>query len=96
MSSLLNSIMSGDHTAVNQHMDDFFNERLQEVMNMQGEDMFTLQDLDKPVNDDETLREYLQDGEKEFGVHIDWDGLTDDMLNAYVKEIDALWDMACS
>lgn len=95
MSSLLSNVFSGNYDAVNEHMDAFFTARMDKVMSMQGEDLFTLQDLDKPVNDDETLREYLKDGAQEFGLRIDWYNLTEGSLNAYVMEIDKLWEEAC-
>lgn len=92
MSNLLSAVFSNDYDKVNQYLDDRLNEKIQQHLEKQEIVQFTMQDLDMPVNEDETLREYLEDGEETFGVSIDWEHLTDETLNDLVREIDALWE----
>lgn len=53
---------------------------------------FSVSDLDKPVNDEETLREYITDSEDEFSLpHALLDWMTTEELTAYVDRLDEYW-----
>lgn len=52
---------------------------------------YSLDDLNKKVNDDETLLEYIRDSEKEFG--LEEKKLTDENLNSYIKKLDIFWEV---
>lgn len=51
--------------------------------------------LDQKVNPEETLREYINDGIKEFGLTpVNLDDLSKKDLNILLKRIDELWGAA--
>lgn len=53
---------------------------------------YTKQDLDKPYNDYETLREFIQHSEDEIGMgNADLDNMTDSQLSEHVEFIEYLW-----
>lgn len=53
---------------------------------------YTKEDLDKPVNDNETLREYIKNSENELGMDpSEIDTMKDSELNEYIEFIDYLW-----
>ena len=48
--------------------------------------------LDKKVNKEETLREFIRDSENEFQIsNEDIDNMQDDELGEYVEWLDDLW-----
>lgn len=48
--------------------------------------------LDKKVNKEETLREFIRDSENEFQIsNEDIDNMTDEELEEYVEWLDDLW-----
>ena len=56
---------------------------------------YTHNDLDKKVNSDQTLREYIRDTELEFEREpAAIDEMSDEKLNNYVKQLDALWRLS--
>ena len=93
MSDLLSAVFSRDYDAVNKYLDARINEKFTEHFEKQERVRWALSDLDSPVNEDETLREYLEDGAETFGVEVDWEHLTDEKLNDLVMEIDNQWEM---
>ena len=55
-------------------------------------DVYTLEDLNKKVNNDETLEEYIRDTEKTFNLERkDLQAMSDKELNSYVQYLDSLW-----
>lgn len=57
--------------------------------------LFTVADLDKLVNEEETLREFIAGSEEEFNLPCAvLDSMSDAELNAYIRRIDNLWKMA--
>lgn len=52
---------------------------------------YTLADLNKKVNEEETLLEYIRDSEREFG--LPRKELTDENINPYIKRLDILWEV---
>ena len=53
---------------------------------------FSKSDLDTPVNESETLREFVKNSEDYFGMgNLDVDNLSDRELNGHVEFLDYLW-----
>ena len=48
--------------------------------------------LDKKVNEEETLRDFIRNSETEFEfAHVDIDNMPDEELEEYVEWLDDLW-----
>lgn len=78
---------------VNQRMDNFCRTKIESVVADANQAVkFGHKDLDKFVNDEETLREYLNDGIAEFHLQpVDLDSLTDEEVMQLLDRIDSLW-----
>ena len=83
---------------MNQRLDDKVVSSIEGVIKLAEEiSVYTVEQLDDKVNEDETLREYLIDGADEFKIpHVDLDSLSTDELNARVSMFDHLWAVELS
>lgn len=77
-------------TDFNERLDNKINDSIQLLLNAHKVE-YSLTDLDKKVNDEETLREYLADSEKYFGLEHKKSFVSTLELNNYVDFIDDLW-----
>ena len=73
-------------------IDSKIDEAIQSVMALNAEYNYTTDDLDKLINDEETLREYIADTEETFNLpKIQLEQLSTEELNKYIKELDERW-----
>lgn len=73
-------------------IDSKIDEAIQSVMALNAEYSYTTDDLDKLINDEETLREYIADTEETFNLpKIQLEQLSTEELNKYIKELDERW-----
>lgn len=88
-------MFAGNDMAVNNYFDNKINESIVNAINAATtKTVYTLADLDKIINEDETLREYLEDGVKEFNLGFNIDSIkTDDELNSILEEVDSYWNL---
>jgi len=53
---------------------------------------YTSEDMNKPVNENETLLQFIRNSEKEFGMNVACLGsMTDKEFNNYIDFLDDLW-----
>ncbi len=76
----------------NQRLDDKIDTSIKEMLQLAEKTAYITEDLDKKVNAEETLREYIRDTESTFSLEKkDVDSMTSVELNAYVDYLDSLW-----
>lgn len=82
-----------DNRKVDASIDKFVTSSIENVIEASQEiHSFRVQDLDRPVNPDETLREYLNDSMREFGLpFVELDKITDAELNTLISKCDECW-----
>lgn len=79
---------------INGKMDAFAASKIEEAIKKGSSAKYdySVKDLDKQVNSEETLREYLLDGAEEFRLNFpDLDSLSDESLNRLIEQVDDLW-----
>lgn len=55
---------------------------------------YTISDLNKKINDEETLMEYIRDTENTFELEkVDVENLCDSELNMYIAKLDLMWSL---
>lgn len=73
-------------------LDTKINDAIENIISTKADYNYTLADLDKKINDEETLREYIADSEETFYLpKVSVDDLTNEELNNYVKQLDKRW-----
>ena len=87
------SISAGmSDTEMNSFFDDKLNSAITKLKAMSNYTRYTVKDLDKLVNNEETLREYIRNTEKEFSLEQKMlDNISDNELNDYVTHLDLRW-----
>ena len=53
---------------------------------------YTSEDMNKPVNENETLLQFIRNSEKEFNLNVaNLGAMTDNEFNDYINFLDDLW-----
>lgn len=85
------SILSID---MNARLDNKIDANINQLIENAGSYQYSVADLNKKVNDEETLEEYIRDTEHEFGLEKrELSNLTSQDLTSYVAYLDSLWEV---
>lgn len=87
------AVFTGDNTSVNLYLDRKVSSAIESALDTATQEYwYSLSQLDCEVNEDETLREYLEDGIKEFNLNVSLCDVTTDVeLNKLVQLVDDCW-----
>ncbi len=73
-------------------LDDKIDSQINSLLAINNNYDYTIADLSKKVNEDETLEEYIRDTEESFSLpRRELSILSDNELNSYVKKLDSYW-----
>ena len=73
-------------------LDDKIDNQINSLLALGNSYHYTIADLNKKVNEDETLEEYIRDTEESFSLpKKELTVLSEDELNSYVKKLDSYW-----
>lgn len=75
-------------------LDNRIDAKINEILKLANESQYsyTMKDLNKSVNSEETLLEYIRDTEHEFNLPLkELESLSNKELNEYVSKLDQLW-----
>lgn len=73
-------------------LDDKIDNQINSLLALGNGYHYTIADLNKKVNEDETLEEYIRDTEESFSLpKKELTVLSEDELNSYVKKLDSYW-----